>query len=175
MSWTDWIKAFEDDIKEPVGVIMELGCGDGTASLFRFANKVVSLEILDNEENNWLGRTKIPEGANWKSEFFLADGNYEITPKIKSYLSSRLRKYKPDLVFVDCGIHCRGAIVQYLFNKVNIIVSHDTGQNNHEGRKDPYGWELVKPPENYTHKFYTGLGTTIWKYNQNMSGEKLNM
>lgn len=163
MSWTDWFGAFEDNFSNNrLGTIVELGCGDGTKELFKFADKVVSLEIVTDKANNWLGKVTVPDGSNWQSELFVANDNYNITPEIKEYLDSSIEKYKPDLVFVDCGIHCRGAIVQHLFGKVNYIAAHDTGQHSHEGRDDPYGWKLISIPSEYTAKFYGGQGTSIY-------------
>jgi len=51
-----------------------------------------------------------------------------------------------DMAFVDAGIHLRGDIVNYLFNKVDVITIHDT---NGAINQAIYGVNRIKKPDSY--------------------------
>ena len=78
------------------------------------------------------------------------------------FFLSNLTKYNTiDVAFVDSEMVLRADIVEALFEKIPVIVAHDTkttylGQN-------PYGFASVEVPANFEEiRISTGVGTTIW-------------
>jgi hypothetical protein len=66
----------------------------------------------------------------------------------------RLAKPRPiDVAFVDSGLVMRGDLVQLLFDKVPIIIAHDTCtpemRKNLRLELDLYGYSRIDPPEEY--------------------------
>ncbi len=152
---------------------LEFGLGSGTEYLIKHFDKVISLEFLAlPEHEKWYKecKEKFAQHDNWEVHLFRTKDKY--TKKLRDYVDSFL-KMKPDLVFVDPGIHCRALLVNQCFGIINTIVAHDTGT----GHED-YRWDLLDPPSDYArHHFEVTQGTTMWTRNKKfyksfLKGEK---
>jgi len=159
MAHYDWYAPTEQFLKErKIKTIMELGVGAGTNRLLDLADRVISLEIITKEMDNWLDKVEIEHRRRWKSELFYSSKRTELTPEVMKYLNDKIEEYNPDIVFVDCALNCRGAIVNYLFGKVDIISAHDTSTGD-----DSYKWSSIVVPEEYkVEEVKKGQGTTFW-------------
>ncbi len=78
------------------------------------------------------------------------------------FFLSNLTKYNTiDLAFVDSGTVLRADIVQLLFEKIPVIVAHDTNTSYLE--KNPYGFASLQMPANFEEiRISKGVGTTVW-------------
>ncbi len=83
--------------------------------------------------------------------------------ELNAFIMNLTKCHKIDVAFVDPGIYLRGDLVQLLFDKVPIILAHDT-RCRHEGMQgDVYGYSRIVTPENYEELFAnTGQGVSIW-------------
>lgn len=83
--------------------------------------------------------------------------------ELNAFITNLLKYNKTDVAFVGHAIFLRGDIVQLLFDKVPIIVAHNT-QNRMLGIADDiYGLTRVVTPENYEEIFFPlEGGTTAW-------------
>lgn len=143
--------------------VFEFGLGLGTEFFLDRAKKVYSLELLSNSEYEpWYGDMieKYKGRENWKPYLFKCMD--KMTGVVKLQATSHLARIKPDLVFVDPGVHFRGEIVNLCMKyKVPLIVAHDTSCGFDEN--DIYGWGKIEP-EGYEKEESAGKqGTTLWK------------
>lgn len=83
--------------------------------------------------------------------------------ELNAFISNLLKYNKPDVVFIGHAIILRGDFVQLLFDKVPLIIAHNTLNRKLGIAEDLYGLNRVITPENY-EEIYFGLqgGTTIW-------------
>lgn len=83
--------------------------------------------------------------------------------ELNSFITNLLKYNKTDAAFVGHAIFLRGDFVQLLFNKVPIIVSHDTSPEFTEATNDIYGFSRVVTPSNYEEIYFPlKNGTTAW-------------
>jgi len=144
----------------------EFGLGAGTEYFLQHCLHVTSVELSYNDDNKWFNRCKAGyhNYENWDAHFFALPENicsaerairagegatvYGTNYGYLEDLQEVVHRFVPerafDLVFVDPGIHLRADIVNVLFDRVKIIVVHDTNQ-----LPDYYGWERINTPHNY--------------------------
>lgn len=70
-----------------------------------------------------------------------------------------------EIASVNSNLYLRGDLVQLLFDKVPIILAHDTDVRHLGLKGDVYGYSRIETPENYEELFLffpTKSGTTIW-------------
>jgi len=160
--------------------VLEFGCGYGTKYLLDNCTQVTSVEIvLPDQTNEWFLQTKqlFSGYNNWmplikygninlqKANLFcirerkdpaLRDGYYLL--ELKNICDELFTQNTYEMAFVDPGFHMRGDLVNELFDRVSIIVAHDTSYGH-----DAYGWRKIYTPSNYTKiSFTTGCGVTFW-------------
>lgn len=166
MGFTDWQVFVKDELSkgEKPKLLVELGLGEGTPFLLSLAEKVVSIELLFYPEHaEWIDKTKnmIGENENWRS-YMKEVKEDKLTTDIVSYLNLQLGRLKPDVVFIDPGVHFRGDLVNLAMKReVPIIFAHDTLRGFDE--KDIYGWNRITG-EGYERTDYReGEGTSLWE------------
>jgi len=180
----DWVPYFQRifNIVE-INSVLEFGLGLGTEFLCDNAKQVISVELSTGEFNReWTNKIKdkLKNYTNWtlkyieipdeiqqanlnaiENKYPLADTSY--VPILQKMISTSLGRKKYDIIFIDPGIHNRGDIVNYCFNKAGIIAAHDTDRS---GKVIPniYGYNIVKVPENYEEIHFNDsyMGTTFW-------------
>lgn len=78
--------------------------------------------------------------------------------EISQFCEALTREAHYDAIFVDPRLVIRGDLVNALFNKADIIATHDTNFI-----PNIYGWNKLSPPDDYeTIHFSYGSGTTFW-------------
>jgi len=93
--------------------------------------------------------------------YALIDDTY--VKELDLFITNLSRANKFDLAFVDSGLYLRGDLVQLLFNKVPIIIAHDTDCREVGMEDDVYGYSRIITPDNYEEIYIKDLkGTTIW-------------
>lgn len=82
--------------------------------------------------------------------------------------TGNLTKYnKVEAALIEPTLFLRGDLVQILFDKVPVIIAHNT-VSRAQGKEGPFGYVRVKTPENYQEIYiptYQGadmIGTTVW-------------
>lgn len=179
--YTDHVRYFRK-IFEKVNIpsFLEFGLGNGTKYFLDHCEKVTSCEILlPSQSDGWFRHTfeMFSKANNWvpllknttpgmqradamardeKKDPALYDASYLL--ELKDLCDELFAVNSFDMVFVDPGIHCRGDLVNELFQRAAIIVAHDTGYGSKE-----YGWYKIQTPSNYEKiTFMEGCGTTFW-------------
>ena len=84
--------------------------------------------------------------------------------EFNAFTKNLLRYNKADLAFVGYATKIRGDVVQILFDKVSIIVAHNTlARETGIVEDDWYGYIRVNTPEDYEEIFFNlNGGTTAW-------------
>lgn len=77
---------------------------------------------------------------------------------------TNLTKYnKIDVALVHPILFLRGDLVQLLFDKVGVIVAHNTSTRAKKGKDEGWGYTRVATPNNYEEIYIaTPEGTTVW-------------
>lgn len=179
--YTDHVQHLEKLFQNAnISSILEFGIGYGTKYLVDHCEKVTSCEIvLPDQTTYWFYHIVdlLSEYPHWtpvlkhgnlsmqKANLFsvhqqkdptLQDSSYIL--EIKKICEDLFKDNSFEMAFVDPGFHMRGDLVKELFDRVPIIVAHDT-KIAHE----IYGWNRVYTPSNYEKIFFPeGQGTTIW-------------
>jgi hypothetical protein len=179
----DWVKYYSklsNYLKDKN--FLEFGLGVGTEFFLDHCKEVTSVEFsLGDYNKQWFDKS-MKDYENYKKWF----PNYVLMPeeiiiandlaqsqrfplKDSSYLKSLHELMNPflnnrDVIFVDAGIHLRGDMVNYCFNKAEVISAHDTSRDENRILKNIYGYNIVKVPENYLEIHFedTYMGTTFW-------------
>jgi hypothetical protein len=83
--------------------------------------------------------------------------------ELTAFITNLLKFNKAEVAFIGHAIFLRGDLVKLLFDKVPIIIAHNTNKRNNKDVDDIYGLTQVVTPENYEEIFFpvTG-GTTAW-------------
>lgn len=94
--------------------------------------------------------------------YALLDDFYRI--ELNSFIKNLVRFHKIDIAFVNpLGTFLRGDLIDLLFDKVPIIVAHDTACRANATSDDVYGYSRLKTPEGYEEIYFPiGQGTTAW-------------
>ena len=96
-----------------------------------------------------------------KKNYALIDGFY--LSELNSFMNALIKAHQIKIVCINPVMYLRGDIVQLLFNKVPIIVAHDTLCRAQGEQGDVYGYSRIMVPENYDEIYFPGgQGTTIW-------------
>jgi 16S rRNA A1518/A1519 N6-dimethyltransferase RsmA/KsgA/DIM1 with predicted DNA glycosylase/AP lyase activity len=135
--FTDWQTAMNQLENKSQMTILELGVGGGTQYLIDNFKKVISIEYSRYEfpfQTNALNHTYLeikskPETI-LKDDILISSNGQEtvdVVAEVEMYYEE-IKKYKPDMVFVDFGFHFRGAVVQKLIDDEfsKYIAYHDT-------------------------------------------------
>jgi hypothetical protein len=163
-----------------INSLLEFGLGYSTKYLLDHCKNVTSCEIIMPDQNaNWFNHTSelFAKYPNWtpilkqgdqsmhianhyathaRKNPALQDGSYLLV--IKEICDELFKDKQFDVAFVDPGFHMRGDLVNELFDRVPIIVAHDTNI-----APEIYGWDRVYTPSNYVKiVFAKGQGTTFW-------------
>jgi hypothetical protein len=169
---------------------VELGLGTGTQYFLGKCKKVVSIELaVDANSVAWLKKCQsyYKNNNRWscynldlQNQQILMNGQVAahqkddptkiegylqevdaLTEEILSISQSALLTSQIDIIFVDCGFAPRADLVNSLFNKVPIIVAHDTNLSNRFAHG--YGWTRIQHPRNYSKvHFSEGQGLTFY-------------
>lgn len=179
--YTDHVQHFQKLFQHTsINSVLEFGVGYGTKYLLEHCGKVTSCEIvLPDQTAYWFYHTSdlLGEHPNWtpilkygnlsmqKANLFsvynhkdpaLDDAAYIL--EIKEICDDLFKDEQFEMAFVDPGFHMRGDLVNELFDRVAIIVAHDTNV-----APDIYGWNKIYTPSNYEKISFTeGQGVTIW-------------
>lgn len=179
--YTDHVQHFQKLFAHmKVRSFIEFGVGYGTKYFLDHCQEVTSCEILfPKQKTDWFDESKLlfAKYKNWTPILKRGSKNFKIADKIArqerinpalknaSYLkelkqicNELFAKKSYDVAFVDPGFHMRGDLVRELFNRVPIIVAHDTNAS-----AEIYGWGRVHTPLNYEKIiFKEGSGVTFW-------------
>jgi hypothetical protein len=160
--------------------VLEFGLGYGTKYFLDRCQEVTSCEIiLPDQTMGWFTRTQdlFQKYSNWtpllkrgslsmqqmnslavrsSKDPALHDATYLL--ELKDICDELFKDKGFELALVDPGFHMRGDLVNELFDRVPIIVAHDTNI-----APKIYGWEKVHTPSNYEKIVFTeGQGATFW-------------
>lgn len=179
--WTDSAQHFRKLFHHAhIGSLLEFGIGYSTKYLLDHCEKVTTCEILLpgqtaykfyhildvlGEYPNWKPILKHGNFSMQKANLFsvdyrkdpaLQDATYIL--EIKEICDDLFRDEQFEVAFVDPGFHMRGDLVNELFDRVPIIVAHDTNI-----APEIYGWNKIYTPSNYEKIIFTeGQGVTFW-------------
>lgn len=183
--WTDHVRAFRCLFAvEKVSSFLEFGTGRGTKYFLDNCDHVTSIEVSTTSRNmtSWyeLCVNAYKNYTNWTPRHYFASDvvdfynqndaleYYRMTDKYPTaYLSDFVKEIDAicslglsgghvDLAFVDPGLFTRADFITCLFDKVDIIVTHDV--------HDPvYGWLRIPNHPNYEKiRFSRGCGVDFW-------------
>lgn len=165
--------------KVDIHSLVEFGLGNGTQYFLDHCDKVTSCEILLPHQsdgwfkayqayamtNRWTHIQKVGSvylekadrlAQDEKTDPSLQDATYIL--ELKDLCDELFTRNSFDIAFINPRIHLRGDLVNELFQRVPIIVAHDTSYGKRE-----YGWYKVQTPSNYQKIVYKdGYGTTFW-------------
>jgi hypothetical protein len=179
--YTDHVQHFQKLFhKFKINAFLEFGLGHGSKYFLDHCQHVTSCEIvLPDQTSDWFVYTTslFQEYTNWMpilkwgslslqhanilayrdhKDPALYDATYLL--ELKDICDELFKEKAYDLAFVDPGFHMRGDLVNELFDRVPIIVAHDTNI-----APDIYGWNKVHTPSNYEKiVFREGEGVTFW-------------
>ncbi|MES2122830.1 MAG: hypothetical protein V4492_08665 [Chlamydiota bacterium] len=162
-----------------VDALLEFGLGHGTKALLERCGHVTSVELLlSHQTREWADQTaELCRGYhNWNLVVQRAPPSFDSADRysrewydpsrfdsmyrldLKRICDELFSQKNYDVGFVDPGFHFRGDVVKELFDRVPIIVAHDTSSAH-----DIYGWNRIYTPSNYERiEFPEGQGTTMW-------------
>ncbi len=179
--YTDHVQHFQKLFQHhKVRSFIEFGLGYGTKYFLDNCEQVTSVEILlPSQSRYWADHTiSLLQGyTNWTpivrngsqnlqtanslaaveyKDPALYDSSYLL--ELKEICNELFRDKEYEVAFVDPGFHMRGDLVNELFDRVPIIVAHDTNYAHLQ-----YGWNKIYTPSNYVKIVCTeGSGTTFW-------------
>lgn len=94
-------------------------------------------------------------------DYGLIDPFYRI--ELDAFLASLFKYNKIDMVFLGHASYLRGDLVQLLFDKVPLIIAHDSDGRERGELDDLFQLVRVVTPENYEEIFFpVAGGTTVW-------------
>jgi hypothetical protein len=83
--------------------------------------------------------------------------------EMDAFIKNLLKYNKANLAFVGHATFIRGEVVQLLFDKVPIIVAHNTNKRKIGDQDDPYNLVRLVTPQNYEEIYFASEGgTTVW-------------
>lgn len=179
--YTDHVQHLEKLFRHAnVNSCLEFGLGYGTKYLLEQCGDVTSCEIiLPEQATDWFDHTKdlLRGYQNWtpilkhgssslqhanvlcsqeRKDPALYNAAYLL--ELKDVCDELFKNKQFDMAFVDPGFHMRGDLVNELFDRVPIIVAHDTNI-----APEIYGWRKIQTPSNYEKIVYAeGQGVIIW-------------
>jgi hypothetical protein len=169
--------------------VLEYGCGAGTRHLCSLFQKCHSVELYHpsfltrkwfdeltvqlHDVPNWDGRavevvSDICEIENEiRNLHVYKERPYDanISAILSQIVEEDIRKYKPNVIFIDPGIHLRGEIGKLIMDNhwADMVVVHD--YNWPDAR---YGYHLLKAPTDYalTIPVPGGTGTAVFTFHK---------
>ncbi len=179
--YTDYIVHFDKLFQlEKIDKMLEFGISDGTKYFLDRCQEVTSCEILlPGQSEDWVERGRkllgcydhwipiIKHGSDHLKYAEMLSVVHQKDPAL--YNAAYLLEYKDicnelfkdqafDVAFVDPRFHVRGDLINELFDRVPIIVAHDTNI-----APEIYGWYKINTPVNYEKVVFTeGQGVTFW-------------
>lgn len=182
--WTDHVRSFQQLFKiQKINSFLEFGVGKGTKFFLDNCQSVTSIELVvesrQKDVEPWYEKCCdfFKNYTNWNPSMHVFSSNFDqadqraheqLDPEeidgaylteINLLCDQIFQSQKFDLAFVDPGIHIRGDIVNALFDRVDIIVAHDTACTLHQ----MFGYYKVRSPNNYVKLVSKyGSGTTFW-------------
>lgn len=186
--YTDHVQHFKKLFQQTkVNSFLEFGIGLGTKYFLDHCNEVTSYEIIMPDQtdewfnlscdlykdhyDHWNPILKRGSDALHSANILsyrdrldpsLHDATYLLD--LKNYCDEIFAGKQYDVAFVDPGFHMRADLVNELFDRVPIIVAHDTNVGVLE-----YGWKKIHTPSNYEKIVFTeGAGTTFWIHHDKM-------
>lgn len=117
----------------------------------------------------YMGSESVYKAASYQCSTWL---HYEkIDPsylrELGDFLGNLTKYNKVEAAFVEPILFLRGDLVQLLFDKVPLIIAHNT-VSRAKGREYAFGYVRVKTPENYEEIYFPTkqnnevVGTTVW-------------
>ncbi|MGB7978585.1 MAG: hypothetical protein WCF19_05440 [Chlamydiales bacterium] len=83
--------------------------------------------------------------------------------ELNAFIANLVKYNKAEVAFIGHAIFLRGDLVELFFNKVPIIVAHNTRDRWLGVPEDTYGLTRVAAPDNYEEIYFpTQGGTTAW-------------
>jgi hypothetical protein len=83
--------------------------------------------------------------------------------ELENFINSLLKYNRVEAVFIGHAIFLRGDLVHLLFDKVPLIIAHNSDKRNAQDPDDIYGLSRVVTPESHEEIFFpVEGGTTIW-------------
>ncbi|HEY2810830.1 MAG TPA: hypothetical protein VGJ00_05535 [Rhabdochlamydiaceae bacterium] len=181
--WTDHTACFAQLFRiQKIHSFLEFGVGQGTKFYLDHCDEVTSIELLDEAKKDNVHYYEHCLNlyhfyANWNPILYTcgqainsavviaeqqkvdpAQFNADFMNEIHAICDKLFAKRCYDAAFVDCGMVARGSVVNALFDRVDIIATHD--YNFHP---DVYGWSWIKTPPHYEKiLFPEGSGTCFW-------------
>lgn len=179
--YTDHVQHFRKFFQHrKPGSFLEFGLGYGTKYFLDHCAQVTSVEILlPNQSYDWVDQTLdlLQDYTNWTPIIKQGSRNLLIANdlsgkeakdpalygslyrlELKEICDELFKDKQYEVAFVDPGFHMRGDLVNELFDRVPIIVAHDTGY-----AASQYGWNKIQTPSNYEKiVFREGAGVTFW-------------
>ncbi len=113
----------------------------------------------------YFGTDKVYKAISYQcateQNYALIDGSY--LNELKEFITNFAKSNKIDVAVVNTTAFIRGDLVQLLFDKVPIILAHNTYARKLGKKEDVYGYSRVKTPDNYEEIYLSeGSGSTIW-------------
>lgn len=178
--WTDHVIVFNELFKATrISSFLEFGLGKATKYFLENCDEVTSVEISVSSRKSrvepwyYASIQALAGYHNWNPilyhgsvilDYYNQERSYPeenillFTAEINDLCDSVFNNQRFDIAFVDPGVTTRGDIVNALFNRVDILVAHDT--NHHQ---IVYGWSRIVSMQNYKKiHFSYGQGTTVW-------------
>lgn len=155
--YTDHLRSFRELFQlEKIDSFLEFGLGKSTQYFLENCKKVVSVELtVENKLKQiepWYKKSLelFKNYRNWSPSIHYLSPAFDLAEKraclsldpaifdasylteIDQLCNGIFQNQSFDLAFVDPGIHIRGDLVNALFDKVDIIVAHDTACTRHK-------------------------------------------
>lgn len=121
----------------------------------------------------YIGSDNVYKAASYQCSTWLhyeqVDDSY--LKELNEFITNLTKYNKIEAALVDPILFLRGDLVQMLFDKVPIIVAHNT-LSRVSGKEDAFGYVRVKAPENYQEIYIPTkqkgkvIGTTVWVMNK---------
>ena len=170
---TDHVQHFQKLFQRTqIHSFLEFGLGYGTKYFLDNCEEVTSCEIiLPNQTTEWFDHSTdlFQEYSNWipilkrgspalqyantlclrdSKDPALYDATYLL--ELKEICDEIFKDKQFEVAFVDPGFHMRGDLINELFDRVPIIIAHDTNI-----APEKYGWRKVHTPSNYEKIVFT--------------------
>lgn len=177
MGATDATKYFLDTCRKVISVeFVTHGCGPDNIRkymhLYReFSNWIPLIYFTgfkgdtDWAQYKYLGSDSVYKAVSYQDltckNYALIDDFY--LHELEYFLKNVVRYNNANIAFVDGSLYLRGDLVQILFNKVPLIIAHDTKSRADGIAGDKLGFSRIVCPENYEEIYLPyGKGTTVW-------------
>ncbi len=83
--------------------------------------------------------------------------------ELEAFIANLLKFHRVDAAFLGHAIFLRGDLLELLFDKVDILIAHNTCKRELHDMDDIYGLSRVIAKENYEEIFFpVEGGTTVW-------------